>query len=74
MLEKKTDDKVKETSKVLTKEEQKEVKRKNLIERANANKIKRDSLRKVAADKRAKKLDAIKERKRKLEESKNKNN
>ena len=74
VLEKKADDKVKETSKVLTKEEQKEVKRKNLIERANANKIKRDSLRKVAADKRAKKLASIKERKIKLEESKNKNN
>jgi len=73
VLEKKEGDEVKEVSKVLTKEEQKEVKRNNLIKRANAKKVKRDSLRKVAADKRAKKLADIKERKIKLEESKNKN-
>ncbi len=54
-----------------TKEELRSEKIQKLKDRADANRAKRDSLRKIAADKRAKKLAEIEERKRKLEESKN---
>ena len=55
-----------------TKEEIREEKIEILKKRAENKKKKRDSLRKVATEKRAKKLAEIKERKKKLEESKNK--
>jgi len=58
---------------VKTKEEIKAVKRQQLLDRVKAKKEKRDSLRKVAADKRAKKLAEIEVRKKKLIESKKKN-
>ena len=60
--------------KAKTKAELNKEKRQKLVDRANAKKAKHDSLRKVAADKRAKKLAEIEARKKKLEKSKNKNN
>jgi Skp family chaperone for outer membrane proteins len=57
-----------------TKEELRAEKIKMLQDRANTKKAKRDSLKKVAAEKRAKKLAEIEARKKKLEENKQKNN
>ncbi len=51
--------------------EQKEKKRKELLARLANQKKKRDSLKNVAAEKRAKKLKEIEERKKKLQEQKN---
>ncbi|MEE9350375.1 MAG: OmpH family outer membrane protein [Flavobacteriaceae bacterium] len=64
-------EKTKETT-VKTKEELKAEKRQKLVDRAISKKAKRDSLRKVAADKRAKKIAELEARKKKLQESKNK--
>ncbi len=59
-----------EVPKVKTKAEIKAEKRQKLVDRANAKKVKRDSLRKVAAEKRADKIAEIEARKKKLEDSK----
>lgn len=63
-------DKVEEKS-VKTKAEIKAAKLKTLKDRENTKKVKRDSLRKIAADKRTKKLAEIEARKNKLKENKN---
>jgi len=68
-VENKTEESVKKT-----KEELRAEKVQKLKDRAAAKKAKRDSLRNVANEKRAKKLKEIEERKKKLQESKNKNN
>jgi Skp family chaperone for outer membrane proteins len=57
---------------VKTKAQLREEKRQQLLKRIEAQNRKRDSLKKVAADKRAKKLADIEARKKKLEEDRNK--
>lgn len=60
-----------EISVIKTKEELRAEKRKMLLDRITKQKIRRDSLKQVAADKRAKKIAEIKARKEKLKENNN---